>query len=75
MMNYGTWECICHPRVAKDHDTLKGYNVTTGKAWAEFWGAQAASLQGLGSLPRLVERHNSMRESVGVAGKLPATAG
>ena len=69
MMNYGTWECICHPRVAKDHDTLKGYNVTTGK------GAQAASLQGLGSLPRLVERHNSMRESVGVAGKLPPTAG
>ena len=45
MINYATWECICHPSVAKDHDTLKGYNVTTGKAWAEFWGAQPASLQ------------------------------
>jgi len=45
MMNYATWECICHPSVAKDHDTLKGYNVTTGNAWTEFWGAQAASLQ------------------------------
>jgi len=66
MMDYATWECICHPSVAQDHDTLKGYNVTTGKAWTEFWGAQAASL---------IERHNSMRESVGVVGKLPATAG
>jgi hypothetical protein len=73
-MNYATWECICHPSVAKDHDTLKGYSVTTGKAWTEFWGSAGCQPASLGSLPRLIERHNSMRESAGVAGKLPATA-
>jgi hypothetical protein len=48
---------------------VKGLQRNDGKRSA---GCQPASL---GSLPRLVERHNSMRESVGVAGKLPPTAG
>jgi len=51
MMDYATWECICHPSVAKGlHERceksvirLKGYNVSKGgKAWTEYRGAQAA---------------------------------
>ena len=31
MMDYATWECICHPSVAKDHDTFKGLQRNDGK--------------------------------------------
>src|SRR5213078_5248459 len=63
MVNYATRFPDCHPtvisrtaaRLADARDALKGYNVTTGKAWSEFRGAQAASLQ----LPAACRQHGS----------------